>query len=433
MGAPFFTPETGYYMLNTLSEKDARYISQSESEKIEHLLAKINNELKEKSRVIKDPALMSGTPGILLFLCYYRRFEQTTENDTAIENILGNVFESLQSDKNLGYHLASGLTGIFWTIRHLVNQKLLDNSILDGLSDVEDQFLEEFITFENSRSNYDLFYGTLGAGLLLLEREEKSTVLLTSIFQGLDQMKKEFFYGDGYQDPMPAIRRDKNEDFEGDGIKEIYNLGMAHGSPSVMVFLSLLAESDIVSKSRLTEILNRIGGFMSYHQMNPDEGSLHPIWFHPKNPDPFPSRLSWCYGDLSIACGYAAIGQKMNNNGFIKSAEKIGQLTLDKDTMPKAKLFDACLCHGSAGNMHMYRRLYEYTGNQKFADAERRWSEIGLSIHEQTKGNSIFSYFDAEEFKPDFSFLEGLAGTGLAYIARIDKNNPAWDRLLLLS
>lgn len=408
------------------------HLTLDQKEKIDQLLEQINSKISSKALDIKDPSLMYGKVGMLLFLSYYQRYRNSTENNAIIEQILEDVFESLQSDPNFGYHLAGGMTGVFWVIRHLVNQNLLDSSILDGLDEIEDQFIEQFIDYENSRKNYDLFYGTIGPGLLLLERENNQR-LIKKIVDGLDKMKKDFFYGSGYEDPMPAIRQDKNEDFEGDKIKEVYNMGMAHGSPSVMTFFALINQVEGIDQPAISNLINRIDSFVTYHQMDIEKGSLHPIWYLPSDPEPFPARLSWCYGDLSIACGHGVVGHLTSNSGFTRSAEKIGLASLNRDNMTKARLFDPCLCHGSSGNMHMYKRLFEYTGNPAFREAEKNWLNIGLEIHEQTPGDQIFKFYDADKFKDNYSFLEGLAGTGLAYLAQVDKNNPAWDRLLLLS
>ena len=102
---------------------------------------------------------------------------------------------------------------------------------------------------------------------------------------------------------------------------------MAHGSPSVMVFSALLFDQGFINNSELEVLIRRIEGFMAYHQMEDKSVSTYPIWFHPSNPDPFPARLSWCYGDLSIACGYALIGNKMKNSGFTREAITLGNST----------------------------------------------------------------------------------------------------------
>ncbi len=99
-------------------------ISLDEVIKIESLLTKINIKLKSESININDPALMYGKCGVLLFLCYYKRFKGTTENDETIESLLGQIFEALESDPKFGHHFAGGLTGVFWTLRHLVKQQL---------------------------------------------------------------------------------------------------------------------------------------------------------------------------------------------------------------------------------------------------------------------------------------------------------------------
>jgi hypothetical protein len=78
---------------------------------------------------------------------------------------------------------------------------------------------------------------------------------------------------------------------------------------------------------------------------------------------------------------------------------------------------DASLCHGAAGNAHLFHRWYALTGEPVFAEAARTWYAHALGMPPPES----------------MAFLEGAAGIALALVAATTEIEPAWDRVLLAS
>ncbi len=104
-----------------------------------------------------------------------------------------------------------------------------------------------------------------------------------------------------------------------------------------------------------------------------------------------------------------------------------------------ALIRDAGLCHGAAGLGHLFNRLYQSTGEERFAGAARFWFERTLRFQQRGEGVAGFQAWEVNPetkvpgWRPEAGFLEGATGIGLALLGAISGVEPAWDRVLLLS
>jgi len=104
-----------------------------------------------------------------------------------------------------------------------------------------------------------------------------------------------------------------------------------------------------------------------------------------------------------------------------------------------AGVVDACLCHGTAGNAHLFLRLFHATKVTEFLGAFRFWHEKTLEL--ANPGTGIGGYLSWGRRHPnlvgsngwvsDASFLTGAAGVGLGLLSATTPGEPGWDRLLL--
>jgi hypothetical protein len=103
-----------------------------------------------------------------------------------------------------------------------------------------------------------------------------------------------------------------------------------------------------------------------------------------------------------------------------------------------AGVVDAGLCHGAAGDAHLFNRLYQATGDPAFAEAARHWYERALDLRRPDEGFAGFPSWGPDRDRKmtwiaDAGFLTGAAGVGLAMLAATTPIEPQWDRLLLVS
>jgi hypothetical protein len=97
---------------------------------------------------------------------------------------------------------------------------------------------------------------------------------------------------------------------------------------------------------------------------------------------------------------------------------------------------DAGLCHGAFGVAHLFNRIFQATGEERFAQAARLWIGEGLALRRRGLGVAGFSVWDVTTpggptWTAESGFLTGAAGIGLALLAAASEVEPAWDRLLL--
>lgn len=97
---------------------------------------------------------------------------------------------------------------------------------------------------------------------------------------------------------------------------------------------------------------------------------------------------------------------------------------------------DAGLCHGAAGVAHLFNRLFQATGRAELRRAAVFWFERALQMRASGAGlagyRSFFPQLDGPaRWDDDASFLTGVAGIALAFLAATTAVEPAWDRALL--
>jgi lantibiotic biosynthesis protein len=80
------------------------------------------------------------------------------------------------------------------------------------------------------------------------------------------------------------------------------------------------------------------------------------------------------------------------------------------------------LCHGAAGLMHIFNRIYQATGQSVFRDAALRWLDDTLALCDFPAGN---------RWQESCGLLNGAAGIALALLAVVGDREPRWDRILL--
>ena len=398
-------------------------------ENILSVLDKIDSCLQKSfTNTISLPSLASGYPGIALFYSYYSQFTQDTHYQNLSSSIIENCFEYI-AQNDATYTFADGIAGLGWTIQHLLKNNLLEGTE-DALDEIDD-YLKQVSIYQIKSGNYDFLHGSMGCGIYFLERANKvSHDALGKLINGLSKtaVRKE----EGIFWPDRFINAAQNRQ------DLIANFGLAHGLPSIAVFLSKVYNKDIKQiqcKELLEQCINFMLSYASYLKTSKNFLPQSILYGAKLNEVDYKGRLAWCYGDLGIAIALYQASISLTRDDWKQIAVNIVINTTHRIHYEDTMIVDGGVCHGMAGVAHIYKRFYYYTENVLFLDSANYWYSRLLKFIEN-RGIDNFSewYPPQNKWIESFGLLTGLAGVGISLISAVsDDIEPKWDRCLLLS
>lgn len=322
--------------------------------------------------------------------------------------------------------LYGGWAGLGWITSHL-------DAGDDFVGAHADRLLTGALGHWQPSRGYDLISGLVGAGVCFMERLPRESAIhgLTLVLGVLEATATEtdegttWFTAPGF---LPEWQRERAPN-------GYFNLGVAHGVPGVCWLLGRMCLTG-VERDRAESLLGRSLRWLRSQQPRPDQAEL-PSWIAPgveRDPN---RRMAWCYGPLGASAVALAAAQAIGDQESADWAQTLASACAGVPPA-EARIQDAGLCHGAAGNLQIFRRLHENTGELKFHEAALAWLEATLAYRRPGKGIGGYRMWgEVEEGRQgwfnDASFLSGSGGIGLALLTTVTDVEPRWDRLLLLS
>lgn len=378
----------------------------------------------------ENEGLLTGCSGVALFYAYYYRLTGKRKHLLALHRIILKVIQTM-GEKEMSWSHCSGISGIAWCIKHLIDNGFVEEGMDDIFSEL-DEHLFSFMKEALSSGHYDFLHEGLGVILYFLSKLPDSSAqsYLEEAVTGLEKQAVVNQFGTCWKDNFTQKGKTL-------GHAHVYNLGLAHGVPSVISVLTLLYQKNISISRTLPLIKDAIKWMMSTRNEPGDNClSLYPTIVSTNNKaiGNKQSRLGWCYGDLGIAVTLWNAGTRLQNEDYKREARKIFDHTQTWRDKENGSIRDACLCHGAMGISHMFRRVYLETGDAAYATTAERWLQEALAMATWKDGPAGFKNLVEQGYQNSYNLLEGIAGIGLGLIAALDKEtDPAWDRCLLLS
>lgn len=319
------------------------------------------------------------------------------------------------------HSLCSGSLAVSYLIRTLCKANLLDTSELTDLEEDSDPFYRECIQDHIAAREYDLFTGLVGKGIYFLEANHAEA--LAEVVRGLDQIKteKDFIY---WQDP-----------FHKDGKCD---LGLAHGVPAILVFLSYCYKKGIEQLLCKKLAFSTIEFLFSRYKRGPKPFSFPSLINMSTLEIPATSRLAWCYGDLGMAIAICKAGQIFEQPEWValsvevmSNAAELSFMQSGVFTSASHQCMDTGFCHGTAGIAHLFNRFYQLTQIEKFRITAERW--LDLSLNELDKEHNLFPLDRNKDIWEEHnSLLEGLGGVGMILLSFYEpEKHQDWDRIFL--
>lgn len=217
------------------------------------------------------------------------------------------------------------------------------------------------------------------------------------------------------------------------------NLGMAHGIPGPLALLASAWRAGV----RVPGQEEAIGAIAEFLVEWSDEDDGGPYWprsldlaQYLNRPSRLPrERMAWCYGTPGVARALQLAGLALERTGWTDVAREAAQGVFRR---PEAEwgFADTCLCHGSAGLLHIVGRI---NVDDPRCRLEGDIDRLAQRVVDAFDTDARFGYRQFHTRKladhDDPGFLTGSAGVALALHAYRNGPRPAsgWDSVLLLA
>lgn len=372
-------------------------------------------------------SLYGGATGIALF--YAELFELTNEEIYAEKaaDLVDKVITKM-SEIPMHHTLAGGFTGVAWGTNHLIKKGLLEADADELFKDL-DPYIQMAGIRDLRMGNYDFLHAGTGPIFFSLERLHDKNVItfLNQAVTTLDQVKLQDTFGIKWIDNFSRLTKPDI----------IFNFGLAHGLPSVVLVLLKVFAQNILQD----ETSRLVRGTLDYIYHHKNEtgarDSLYPSYIaEDGNKHSLNSRLAWCYGDLTIALMFWHAGKILHEPRWEQEGLAIMKHCLKRTDPLHNNHLDAGLCHGTAGIAHIFKKFYNITGDKEFLDRASFWMNETLKLAKFENGLAGYKSYNTLTKEPwvnEYGLLEGIAGIGLAMISYLSDETPSWDECLLLS
>jgi lantibiotic modifying enzyme len=375
--------------------------------------------------------LLSSTCGISLFLFYSGKYFNNATYFNKGSEYLNAIFNSIPDHPSVHHTFCSGLSGFGWTFNHLADTEFIEGTE-DQISEMDDLVFEAALN-DIDRLVYDYLHGAVGVGFYFVMKRsisKKQEGYLQQLIDRLYEIRIEVDDGMTWKDYFSLSEEEKNS-----GITR-YNLGLAHGIPGIIIFLSKCYEKGI--HTALTKkMIEGAMRFILSNKVHPTTAieSFYPSWIDTDKELNRNSRLAWCYGDLGIAAGFWQAGKSLNNETWKTESMEIMLHASKRRDLPKNGVLDAGICHGTSGIAHLFNRFYFETKMQVFKETADYWIDETLKMAYHPDGPAGYKSWHGkdQEWVDRHSILDGIAGIGLVLLSHLSEEEPKWDNCLLLS
>ncbi len=378
------------------------------------------------------PSLADGAAGRALFFSYLETAFPRCGHEAHAERALDDAVTAL-AEVPLGPDLYSGFSGVAFAAVHLRARAAPED---EDANEEVDAALLGFLDRSPWTGPFDLVSGLAGIGVYALERLPRPSgrEMLGRIVSRLEEASERQPAGVAWRTRPAHMSPERRVQFpEGQ-----LDLGVAHGTPAVIAVLAGACGAGIAAETAHGLLERALSWQWACERSAADapEGSRFAYRVGEGIGDE-PARAAWCYGDPGVAATLHAAALAVGDRSGAARALALGRAAA-ACSEAHSGVRDAGVCHGAAGLMHLFNRLWHASGDEALADAARRWAAHTLA-HRGEVGPAGFRAWGAPagasepSWRDDCSLLTGVAGIGLCLLAAMSSVEPSWDRFLLAS
>lgn len=387
----------------------------------------IAHRLHEIAEVFTDDAykedctnnFLGDSSGAVLFLLYYAK---QFGNEMALSKA-ADLFAKVAHAYNSGYAYPPSLAKFLFLVLHVKSMELIE---FGDYSEEETALLQSYLrkTAANfyKDKNFDILHGGLGNGLFLLKSGDVSGI--KEMVEGVASLAEVDKNGLKW---YALTNYEEN--------RWTYNLGFAHGIPSIVAMLSKIHGKGM-ERERCAELIEGAVNYILAQKLpKGNYNSIFGNYAHESTEKPYSSRLAWCYGDLGIAVALWRASKALCRKDWEDEAKAILRHASQRRDLKENTVIDACFCHGTSGIAHVFNRMWRETGMPECKDAAAYWINQTLCMARFEDGLAGYKTWQGDKrgFQNEYGLLEGIAGIGLALLSFLSDEDPTWDECLLLS
>ena len=309
----------------------------------------------------------------------------------------------------------NGISGLGWVLQHFRSIGLLSNQdVKDVLPQIDEIIANDLKNTHPSINDLDLFYGSLGVSVYLLSKN-KSVIkarLLETIFEKI-------ILSIGLVSSAQKV-----------------DLGIPHGLSGAIITLTNFFRNGF-DKRISKHNLNFCVDIILSNRLETNSLSSFPT----NTTSSKPSRLAWCYGDISILIALINANTVLCSKTLESEINNLLQRCLSRElsesgVFVSANNIDAGLCHGALGIAYLLNKIRRETKTINIDDRISYWvRESFLKIKINEKFLNFKTAFPEETHMAwgfDGGLVDGLAGIGLMLMGLSSDKLTGWDSVFLL-
>lgn len=383
----------------------------------EDKLHKIASIIMEKCSYESSLGFMKGLGGPIVFMHYYdEHFKSDFFRDAIAEQF--DRFHSLLIDNSIrSLSLCEGLAGFLWTNNLLSQLGLVDLNSFNHLNKYENYCKADLLR-KLQDGNLDYLYGAS----IIFNSHFNNSLHRDALIDILSMHVKKSGFGFNYiQTSVDKLERPS----------DYVDLGIAHGASGLIICLCKYYISTLNPKvKQLLEDLIEVYFFAN--SKNSSGKSFFPYGISTKGEISFDSRLAWCTGDLAVTVALINFNRIFNNKQVHNLTSDLIRACLKRRNNGETGVVDGGFCHGSAGILHIFGRLYNEFNLPELQEASQFWLKDLLKKGNNNNGFAGYQSYQKDGYTNSLDVISGVSGIGLSIIAAISDVDPVWDKCFLL-